>query len=170
MPTALAMAGGGTIGGGLAGLCGGLLYGFIGASHGLAAGMGTISVLLVLTAISVLVAILGAAGVSAGVAATSLALRPSWLASGFGGVVGELVVGAVAKLLSLDAFTLLLGHAPGNITGAAEGAAIGSAVGISAWRAGSGSFRRGIMGAVALWRHCGCRSCCARGSDVGRKP
>jgi hypothetical protein len=48
------------------------------------------------------------------------------------------VVGALAKLLGLDAFTLLLGHSPGAITGGAEGAFLGGAVGLAAWLARRG--------------------------------
>jgi hypothetical protein len=57
-------------------------------------------------------------------------------------------VGAFGKLLGLDAFTLLVGGSPGNITGASEGALIGAAVGIALWLALRGdSVRRG--GAIA---------------------
>ena len=43
------------------------------------------------------------------------------------------VVGAFGKLLGLDAFNLLLGRSPGDITGAAEGLVLGAAVGLGAW-------------------------------------
>src|SRR5215208_6615188 len=47
----------GTIGGGIAGLLGGLFYGFAGASQPLAPGIGAVSVLLVLVCVSALVAL-----------------------------------------------------------------------------------------------------------------
>ena len=57
-----------------------------------------------------------------------------------------MVVGAVVKLLGLDAFNLLLGQSPGAITGAPEGAALGAGVGLGAWLATRPlvSLRRGI--------------------------
>jgi hypothetical protein len=45
------------------------------------------------------------------------------------------------KLLGLDAFNLLLGQSPGDITGAPEGVLLGGAVGLGAWLAGR-SIRR----------------------------
>ena len=63
----------GTIGAGLAGLIGGLFYGFAGAAQPLAPGMGATSVLLVLVCLTILAALLGGAGVSFGVAAAGFA-------------------------------------------------------------------------------------------------
>jgi len=56
-------------------------------------------------------------------------------------------VGAVVKLLGLDAFNLLLGQTPGDITGPFEGVLLGGAVGLGAWLGsrGSGSLRRSIV-------------------------
>ena len=62
------------------------------------------------------------------------------------------MVGAFVKLLGLDAFDLLFGRSPGDITGAAEGALLGGAVGLGAWLAGrgGGSLRHGMtIAAVA---------------------
>ena len=39
------------------------------------------------------------------------------------GAAGGLLVGAFGKLLGLDAFTLLVGRSPGNITGGERGSA-----------------------------------------------
>lgn len=129
----------GLLGAGLAGLIGGLCYGFVGAAQ--TQGAGAISTLLVLTCLTVFVAFVGGAGVSIGIAATS-ARRPSpWGIAG--GAAGGLIVGAVAKLLGLDAFNLLLGRSPGDITGAAEGVLLGASVGLGAWLAGAMSLRRG---------------------------
>jgi DNA-binding winged helix-turn-helix (wHTH) protein len=145
---------GGTIGGGLAGLIGGLFYGFAGASDPLQPGMGAASVLLVLICLTILMALIGGAGVSFGIAAAGFAKNRSgpWLVTG--GAVGGLVIGAITKLLGIDAFNLLFGQSPGNITGAMEGAILGGAVGLGAWLAakqGRPRFRRG----VALAALCG---------------
>jgi hypothetical protein len=137
----------------MAGLIGGIVYGFAGASQPLAPGAGALSTLLVLTLMTVVVALLGGAGVSFGIAASSGAPRGFGALSIVGGAAGGLLVGAVAKLLGLDAFNLLLGRAPADITGAPEGALIGAAVGLGIWL-GRGRVRlsvaaAGIAGAVA---------------------
>ena len=125
----LLLGGAGTIGGGIAGVIGGLFYGFAGASQPLAPGLGAASVLLVLLSVTILVALTGGAGVAFGIAAAG---RPGpW--SIVGGAAGGLVVGAVVKLLGLDAFNLLLGHTPGDITGGPEGFIIGAASGLGVW-------------------------------------
>ena len=143
----------GMVGGGLAGLVGGLVYGFGGASPPLAPGMGEASVLLVLVCLTILVALIGAAGVAFGIAAAGFARPPRWYWTIVGAAVGGMFVGGFAKLLGLDAFNLLLGQSPGDITGAAEGALIGGAVGLGAWLAsrqpGRVSLRRSVLVAGA---------------------
>ena len=135
----------GTAGGGLAGVIGGLVYGFAATSQPLAPGMGAISVLLVLVALTALVALLGGAGVAFGIASSRLASANRDALGVVGGALGGLMVGAVVKLLGLDAFTLLIGRAPADITGPFEGVLIGAAVGLGAWAAGRvGSVRRGV--------------------------
>jgi DNA-binding winged helix-turn-helix (wHTH) protein len=124
-----ALAGAAVVGGGLAGLLGGIVYGFAGAGQ---PGAGAASVVLVLTALCVLVSLVGAAGVGFGIAA-ALARGVGWQWHVAGGALGGLLVGGIAKLLGLDAFNLLLGASPGNITGALEGAALGGAVGLGVW-------------------------------------
>jgi len=111
----------GTIGGGFAGMLGGLFYGFAGASEPLQPGMGTISVMIVILCLSILVAVIGAAGVSFGIAAAMLADRPRLPWTVLGGAAGGMIVGAVVKLLGIDAFNLLFGRSPEGITGAGEG-------------------------------------------------
>ena len=141
----LVLGSAGTIGGVAAGILGGLFYGFAVASQ---PGLGAVSVLLVLLFVTILVALLGGAGVSFGIAAADLAAdRPGpWRIAG--GAVGGLLVGAFVKLLGLDALNLLFGRSPGDITGAPEGALLGGAVGLGAWLARLGrrrlSLRRGI--------------------------
>lgn len=119
----------GTIGGTIAGILGGLFYGFAGAAQG----MGAISALLVLVAITSVVALLGGLGVSFGIAAARFAPYRPWQWCILGGAFGGLLVGAIVKLLGLDAFSLLLGQSPGDITGPAEGGLLGAAIGFAAW-------------------------------------
>jgi hypothetical protein len=134
----------GTIGAGVAGLIGGIFYGFAGAAQPLEPGMGAISVLLVLMCLTILVALMGGAGVAFGIAAANRFAGSTSPWSITGGAAGGLIVGAVVKLLGIDAFVLLLGHSPGDVTGAAEGALLGGAVGLGAWAATRfGGVRRG---------------------------
>ena len=139
----------GTLGGGTAGVIGGLIYGFAAAAQPLAPGMGAASVLLVLLCATVVVALLGGAGVGFGIAAAALASGHRWRWSVAGGAAGGLIVGAIVKLLGIDAFTLLLGAAPRGITGAVEGLVLGSAVGLGGWLASRGArplaLRRSIL-------------------------
>ena len=139
----------GIAGGGIAGIVGGLIYGFAAGSEPAQAGPGSLSVLLVLLAVTILVALIGAAGVCAGLAIANLARPGSLVWSVVGAAAGGLLVGAFGKLLGLDAFTLLVGRSPGNITGASEGALIGAAVGLAAWLSRGGSVRRGVAVAAA---------------------
>jgi hypothetical protein len=119
----------GTVGGTVAGIVGGLFYGFAGAAQG----MGAISVLLVLVAITSIVALLGGLGVSFGIAAARFAPYRPWQWCIIGGAFGGLVIGAIVKLLGVDTFNLLVGQSPGDITGPAEGGLLGAAVGLAAW-------------------------------------
>jgi len=140
----------GVLGGGFAGIIGGLAYGLAGASDRLEPGSGAISLLLVLLSVTVLVGVIGAAGVSLGVAAASFARPKSFPWSVAGGAAGGFLVGAFGRLLGIDAFGLLVGQSPGNITGGSEGLALGAAVGLGAWLSGrSGSIRLGALGAAA---------------------
>ena len=143
-PRTMLLGAAGTLGGGLSGFIGGLIYGFAGASQPLQPGMGGISVLLVLLCLTILVALMGGAGVAFGIAASTLSSGGFGRWSIVGGALGGLVVGAIVKLLGLDAFRLLVGRSPGNITGAMEGVIVGAAVGLGAWIAArSPSIRKG---------------------------
>lgn len=128
----LRLGGAGMVGGGVAGVFGGLFYG-LGASQPLGSGMGATSIVLVLIAITALVGLVGGAGVGFGIAAAGFVRGRAALWTLFGGAFGGLVVGAFVKLLGLDAFTLLFGQSPGEITGAGEGALLGGAIGFGAW-------------------------------------
>jgi hypothetical protein len=145
----------GTAGGSVAGVLGGLFYGFAGASQ--PPGPGGASALLVLVCLNIMVGTVGAAGVALGIAATGYG-SGGHRRSIVGGALGGLTVGAGAKLLGTDAFNLLFGRSPGDITGAPEGALLGAAVGFGIWLAGRAPHRRalergivasGMAGAVA---------------------
>lgn len=146
----LLLGGAGMVGGGIAGFVGGLFYGFAGASQPLAPGMGAVSVLLVLLCLTILLALIGSAGVGFGIAAADVAPGRSHAWRILGGALGGLVVGAVVKLLGLDAFALLLGLSPGDVTGAGEGALLGGAVGLGSWWASRAPGRVGLRRSVAV--------------------
>ena len=146
--------GAGTTGGGVAGLLGGLAFGFAAAAQAQQSGIGALSALLVLAALATLLALIGAAGVVGGIAAARLVARDFAFAGLIGGAVGGLLVGAFGKVIGNDAFLLLFGHAPGDITGALEGLLLGAAVGLAddlARRfAAPGSIRRSVLPAAAI--------------------
>ena len=123
----------GLIGGGIAGVIGGLFYGVIAAAPPQQSGMGAISIILVLTCLTAIVGLVGGAGVGFGIASAGFASGRVWLWNTVGGALGGLVIGAVVNLIGIDAFSLLLGQSPGEITGAAEGALLGGAIGFGAW-------------------------------------
>lgn len=128
------LAGAGTAGAGLAGVVGGILYGFV-ASQGVAVGGGAASVLIVVLLVTAAVALLGGAGVSAGIAAARHFAGASLPWTVAGGAAGGLVVGALVRLFGLDAFNLLLGRAPEGMAGAGEGVLLGGAAGLGTWLA-----------------------------------
>lgn len=142
----------GTVGAGAAGTVGGIAYGFAATVQ---AGASALSMLLVMTVVTALIAVLGGAGVATGIAGMGAVAgrRSAWTI--VGGAAGGMLVGAVVKLFGLDAFALLLGQSPGDITGAAEGVVLGGAVGLGSWLGGrAASLRRalgvaGLCGAVA---------------------
>ena len=146
------VGGAGTIGAGIAGVIGGLFYGLAGSSQALQPGTGAVSVLLVLLWLTIAAALMGGAGVSFGIAAAGLLRDRRWVVAG--GAIGGLIVGAFAKLLGLDAFNLLLGRSPGDITGGIEGLMLGGSVGLGAWLGtrDDWSIRRriGIAGLIGL--------------------
>lgn len=142
----------GTAGAVAAGVIGGLAYGILGATLAVPAQSGALSFVLVLACITIAVAAIGGGAVAFGVAATVQrrgARSPLTIA---GGAFAGLIIGAVAKLLGIDAFALLLGRAPEGITGAPEGLALGTAVGLAFWittrRAGSTTRHAGLAGMV----------------------
>src|SRR3546814_495481 len=132
----LLLAAAGTTGAGVAGVLGGLFYGFAGASQPLAPGMGAVSMLLVMVCLSIIAAIAGGAGVSLGIAASTLLPGPRWRWAIVGGALGGMRVGAVAKLLGLTAFNLLLGRSPRDLPGPPDGVLPGASVGFAQWFGG----------------------------------
>ena len=153
-PKLLMLGGAGMLGSGIAGVLGGLLFGFVSTAQPLQNGMGAISILLVMLAITTLVALVGGAGVAFGIAAAGFFGHQRWWQPTAGGALGGMLVGAVGKLLGVDAFHLLLGQSPGDITGAMEGTLLGAAVGFGYWLAvrvrQSRSIQRAVMFAVGI--------------------
>lgn len=134
----------GTLGGGIAGIFVGLLYGSALASSPAAQGIGTSTVLLVLLALNVVAGLAGGFGVALGIAAGRLiGPHPAWTVAG--AAVSGLVIGGLLKIVGSDAFTLLFGRAPGGITGGLEGAAIGIAI-------AGGALLAGTLDAPSRWR------------------
>jgi hypothetical protein len=127
-----------------------LVFGLIETSGPEQSQSGAISVLLVLICVTALVGLVGSAGVSLGIATARFA-RPNSIAWGiFGGAAGGFFIGAFGKLIGLDAFNLLVGQSPGDITGGSEGLLLGAAVGLAAALAArTGSIGRGIATAAA---------------------
>jgi hypothetical protein len=104
---------------------------------------------LVILCLTIAVALMGAAGVSFGIALSRRWAGRAWHWSVTGGAAGGLIVGAVVKLLGIDAFNLLFGRSPAGMTGAMEGLLIGAAVGLGAWLAHrfGERLRRGVVAA-----------------------
>ena len=116
-----------TAGGAAAGALGGLLYGSALAVAPQSQALGTLSVLMVLMALSVAVGMAGAMGVGLGMAGGRLLGRGAgWMLAG--AATGGLVVGGLVRLLGSDTLNLLVGRAPTGITGGLEGATIGFAL------------------------------------------
>ncbi len=122
----------GLAGGAATGALGGLVYGAI--LGGAAPGTGAISTIVVLTVLTALLGLLGGGAVTAGFALAG----GRGLAGVAGAVAGGFLIGAVTRLVGLDAFALLFGAAPGDITGAGEGAVLGLAIGLGLFAAERG--------------------------------
>jgi DNA-binding winged helix-turn-helix (wHTH) protein len=129
----LLLGGAGMIGGGVAGTIGGLFFGLAGAAQSPQDGLGAFSVLFVLVSINVPLGMLAGAGIGAGISLAGGLPGPPWLRNALGGACGGLLVGGLVKLLGTDAFRLLLGRAPGDMTGGGEGLLLGAAVGLGLW-------------------------------------
>lgn len=117
----------GLAGGAAAGALGGLVYGAVGVVD--ASGGGGASAVLVLVCLTLIVGLLGGAGVGLGVASAAYGPARTALWRIVGGATGGLLVGALANLVGSDAFGVMFGRAPVGITGGAEGALLGAAIG-----------------------------------------
>lgn len=136
-------------GGGAAGIVGGIVYGFASMSAA-GDGGGALSGLLVLLALNIGVGAFAGAAIGFALALAPRAadgVSPWAVLAGAGGGV---VAGALAKLLGLDAFRLLFGRTPGDITGAFEGGLMGLAVGAAYFVASRTASRRRAALAAAL--------------------
>ncbi|MGE4244245.1 winged helix-turn-helix domain-containing protein [Ramlibacter sp.] len=146
--------GAGTTGGGVAGLLGGLAFGLAAAAQVQQSGTGALSALLVMVAVATLLALIGAAGVTGGIAGARLVARNVTFAGLVGGALGGLLVGAFGQVIGHDAFLLLFGQAPGDITGGLEGLLLGAAVGLAddlgRRFAADVSVRRGVLAAAGI--------------------
>lgn len=149
-----ALVGAAGIGGGFAGLAGGIAYGLGGASQAGPEAFGAGSALIVLTGLCMLLG--AAAGIALGLGMmVARLLRPGWSGAPIAGAaIAGFVIGAVTEMLGADAFGLLIGRSPGDVTGAGEGALLGAAVGLAVWaahrrRGGAGPVRAGAYGAGA---------------------
>ena len=129
----LALAAAGSIGGGLAGVAGGFLYGLGASPDPLRPAVGAASFLLVMLSVNILAAAIGGFGVGAGMAVAHRIARPSLLSTTVGAALGGLIVGGAVKLLGVDAFSVLLGRAPTAIGGGLEGVVLGGAVGLGTY-------------------------------------
>lgn len=149
LPRIGALAAAGAIGGGMAGVVGGLGYGLLLAAQPGAA-PGQISILLVMISLCMLVGLAGGAGVGAGLSRAWQAPAPGLPGLIAGGAIGGGAVGALVQYLGSDAFSLLVGRAPVGMTGAVEGLSVGAATGLALWQAQRGQSLRRALVAAAL--------------------
>jgi hypothetical protein len=150
LQNALFDGGAGTLGGGIAGVFGGVLYGLGLAATPVEGGLGTASIVIVLVGLCVFVGLAGGFGVSAGMAVAGLVAprRRGWRIAG--AAFGGMLVGGLTRLLGIDAFNLLFGRAPAGITGGLEGAVLGGALALGAYLGGGFDARsrwRPVLGA-----------------------
>ena len=113
------------------------------------------SFLIVMLSVNILAAALAGFAIGTGIAAAHRYAGPKVAATALGAALGGLVVGAAAKLLGIDAFSVLLGKAPVGIAGGFEGLVLGGAIGLGShlsiarvrsWPSISGA---ALMGAIA---------------------
>lgn len=116
------------LGGAAAGVAGGLVYGAL-ISAG-AAGSGAVSALLVVIAVCAGIGLIAGLGVGLGLGAAHLFPGPPPARLAAGGALGGCLVGALFKLVGVDAFTLLFGVGLPGMTGGGEGLLLGLAAGL----------------------------------------
>jgi DNA-binding winged helix-turn-helix (wHTH) protein len=151
----LSLASASTLGGGLVGVAGGLLYGLGASPDPLQPAVGAASFLIVMLSVNILAAAIAGFAIGAGIAAAHRIAGPKLAATALGAALGGLVVGGAVRLLGIDAFSVLLGKAPVGIAGGLEGLVLGGAIGIGShlslarirsWPSISGA---ALMGALA---------------------
>lgn len=156
----LAQAGAITLGGVQAGAVVGLLYGLADAGTG-----GTsLSLLIVVTCVAALAAGLSALGIALGIA---LIGGRSGGHTVLGGALGGFLMGGLANLLGKDAFRLLFGETPQQITGAPEGLVLGLACGICIAILDARGRRAGVFAALAIGGGTGALVILAGGTLLG---
>lgn len=143
--TAFPLVAAGAMGGAIAGILGGISYGLAGGG-----------MLPVLVGVTALLGLVGGAGIAGGIAIGRRLSGRGIASDVLGAAAGGLVVGALARLFGIDAFTLFFGTAPSAMTGASEGLLLGLATGAAlhlggpAWLrgAGTGAIAGAMIGAV----------------------
>ncbi|MBW0144018.1 winged helix-turn-helix domain-containing protein [Sphingomicrobium clamense] len=118
---------------GVAGAAGGAVAGVLGGFAYALAGWG--NAFLVLVVLTGLLGAIGGAGIGLGIGVARSIASASMVSTVAGGAAGGLIVGALARLIGIDAFTLFFGKAPMAMTGALEGLILGAAVGLVVARA-----------------------------------
>lgn len=118
----------GALGGLMAGLFGGIVYGFALAYTPDDPGMGGVSQMLVLVSLCMLIGGLGGLGVSLGLSAARVYSSGCRIWTTLGGALGGLITGGLIKLIGVDALFMLFGARVSGITGGLEGALLGAAV------------------------------------------
>ena len=80
--------------------------------------------------VNILAGAIAGFAIGAGIAAAHRIAGPKIAATALGAALGGLIVGGTARLLGIDAFSVLLGKAPAAIAGGLEGLILGGAIGI----------------------------------------
>lgn len=148
-----------TIGGGVVGVAGGLIYGLGASPDPLRPAVGAASFLLVMLSVNILTAALGGFAVGAGIATAHRIARARVASTAIGAALGGLIVGGAVKLLGIDAFSVMIGKAPAAIGGGLEGFILGGAVGLGShlsiarvrsWPSISGAALAGLVAGAIL--------------------
>ncbi|MCP9223361.1 transcriptional regulator [Erythrobacter sp. LQ02-29] len=134
--------GGGTLGAGTAGALVGMIYGLSLATASAGSSGGRLSLVLVMICVGALAGLVAGLGIAGGIGLAWRNLSDGLAALALGGALGGLLTGGIGRLIGMDAFSLLLGHSPHDITGATEGAIAGLACGCGVWL---GTRRRGLL-------------------------
>lgn len=142
-PWDLALAG--ALGGAGAGLVGGAIYGLIAGAGNDAA----LPIFLVMLTITASVALLGALGVSLGMAAASRIAGAGWRFSIIGAAIGGFLVGEIFHRLASGSFSLLVGRVHDDFTAGPEGLLLGGAIAAGARLGAARNMRFAALGAAA---------------------